>query len=156
MMMMMMPMRRGRAAPRRGRGRGRARRGRRRARGRRERRSNRARGDARHSRSMDRSRASECRRSVVVVVIARDGMFLRDAARKLESENARLDVAARERRRRREEEARRRDEIEKRKIEASRESSRAARDAKRKLEEGCGVGVGGRVDRPRQLEEGGL
>ena len=83
---------------------------------------------------MDRSRASECRRSVVVVVIARDGMFLRDAARKLESENARLDVAARERRRRREEEARRRDEIEKRKIEASRESSRAARDAKRALE----------------------
>ena len=30
-----------------------------------------------------------------VVVIARDGMFLRDAARKLESEHARLDVAAR-------------------------------------------------------------
>ena len=61
-------------------------------------------------------------------------MFLRDAARKLESENAALDVAARERRRRREEEARRRDEIEKRKIEALRESSRAAKEAARALE----------------------
>lgn len=68
------------------------------------------------------------------VVLVDDDMFLRDAARKLESENAALDVAARERRRRREEAARRRDEIERVKAREARDAAREARDAARKLE----------------------